>query len=54
MLKPKEQKQYGNKLNDIKALATSKKQAWQMIRTQCNDKGLDIPVFEDVFEIPKQ
>ena len=53
MLKPKEQKQYGNRLNDLKALATSKKQAWQMIRTQCNEKGIDIPGFEDVYEIPK-
>jgi len=53
MLKPREQKEWGNKANDLKTLAATQKQAWAIFLAKSDLNELKCPTFEDVYEITK-
>lgn len=53
MKKSLEKKFWANKVNNLTAYCTSQTAAWQLIRTESHEQQLEVPTFDQVYEIPK-
>ena len=48
-----QKKFWANKVNSLTAYCTSQTVAWQLIRSESYEQQLEVPTFDQVYEIPK-